>query len=85
MRQDAFRLIAQELAQDLYERGGIDINEAFTDSTFVPAKKGGIAIGKTKLGKDTKIMEITDTSGIPAAAHVGSASPHEVKLVEETS
>jgi len=35
-----FRRIAQELAQDLYERGGIDIREAFIDGTFVPAKKG---------------------------------------------
>ena len=29
-------------------------------------------------------MAITDAAGIPLAAHVGSASPHEVKLVEET-
>ncbi|MFZ5570160.1 MAG: transposase, partial [Thermodesulfobacteriota bacterium] len=40
VRQGAFRLIAQKLAQDLYERGGIDIREAFIDGTFVPAKKG---------------------------------------------
>jgi len=29
-------------------------------------------------------MAITDASGIPVAAHVESASPHEVKLVEST-
>ena len=29
-------------------------------------------------------MAITDASGIPFAAHVESASPHEVKLVEAT-
>ena len=29
-------------------------------------------------------MAIADTSGLPVAAHVESASPHEVKLVEET-
>ena len=40
VRQGAFKLIVQELAQDLYERGGIDIREAFIDGTFVPAKKG---------------------------------------------
>jgi hypothetical protein len=28
-----------ELAQDLAERGKIDITEAFIDGTFVPAKK----------------------------------------------
>ena len=40
VRRGVFKLIAQELAQDLYERGGIDIREAFIDGTFVPAKKG---------------------------------------------
>jgi len=29
-------------------------------------------------------MAIADASGFPVAAHVESASPHEVKLVEET-
>jgi len=29
-------------------------------------------------------MAIADTSGLPVAAHVESASPHEVTLVEET-
>jgi hypothetical protein len=47
-------------------------------------KKGGLAVGKTKRGKGTKIMAITDASGLPVAAHVESASPHEVKLVEDT-
>ena len=39
------RLIAQELAQDLFERGGIDIREAFIDGIFVSGRKGGLAIG----------------------------------------
>jgi len=29
-------------------------------------------------------MAIADTSGLPVAAHVESASPHEIKLVEAT-
>jgi transposase len=29
-------------------------------------------------------MAIADTAGIPVAAHIESASPHEVKLVETT-
>jgi transposase len=29
-------------------------------------------------------MAISDASGLPVAAHVESASPHEVKLVEDT-
>jgi hypothetical protein len=30
----------QELAEDLHERGKIDIREAFIDGSFAPAKKG---------------------------------------------
>jgi len=47
-------------------------------------KKRGLAVGKTKRGKGTKIMAIADAAGFPVAAYVESASPHEVKLVEET-
>ena len=35
-----FRRIAQELVEDLNERGNIDIREAFIDDSFAPAKKG---------------------------------------------
>ena len=38
-------------------------------------KKRGLAVGK--------ILAITNASGLPVAAHVESASPHEVWLVEE--
>lgn len=41
-------------------------------------------VGKTKRGKGTKIMAITDASGLPIAAYVASASPHEVTLVHDT-
>ena len=34
------------LAQDLKERGGLDIREAFIDGTFSGAKKGALALGK---------------------------------------
>jgi len=39
-------------------------------------------VGKTKRGKGTKLM--ADGAGLPVAISVGSASLHEVKLVEET-
>jgi transposase len=41
-------------------------------------------VGKTKRGKGTKLMAVADGAGFPLAISVGSASPHEVKLVEET-
>jgi transposase len=40
VRQGVFKRVLLELAEDLYERGGIDIREAFIDGSFSPAKKG---------------------------------------------
>ena len=34
--------ILQALAQDLKERGKLDLEECFIDGTFIPAKKGGL-------------------------------------------
>ena len=72
------------LAEDLRDCGKLDLREAFIDGTFAPAKKRGGAVGKTKRGKGTKNMAVADAYGLPLAAHVASASPHEVSLVEET-
>jgi transposase len=47
-------------------------------------KKRGDGVGKTKRGKGTKIMGLTDASGIPIAVDTTSASPHEVTLVGST-
>jgi transposase len=47
-------------------------------------KKGGAGVGKTKRGKGTKLMAVADGAGFPIAISVGSASPHEVRLVDET-
>ncbi len=41
-------------------------------------------MGKTKRGKGTKIMAVADRTGLPIAISIGSASPHEVTLVETT-
>ena len=48
------------------------------------SQKRGLGIGKTKRGKGSKIMAIADSSGLPIAVDVGSASPHEITLVEST-
>ena len=48
------------------------------------SKKRGLGIGKTKRGKGTKFMAISDAHGIPIAIHTTSASPHEITLVEDT-
>jgi transposase len=41
-------------------------------------------VGKTKRGKGTKIMGLTDAGGLPIAVDATSASPHEVTLVDDT-
>ena len=47
-------------------------------------EKGGDGIGRTLIGKGSKLMAIADCHGLPIALWVGSASPHEQKLVETT-
>lgn len=41
-------------------------------------------MGKTKRGKGSKIMAITDAGGVVLSVQIESASPHEVTLVEST-
>lgn len=40
VRQGVFEQILHALADDLVERGGMDIGQSFIDGHFVPAKKG---------------------------------------------
>jgi transposase len=47
-------------------------------------EKGGVAVGKTKRGKGTKLMAVADRAGFPVAIYPASASPHEVTLVQDT-
>lgn len=47
-------------------------------------QKRGRLVGKTKRGKGTKIMGVADSHGLPLALWAESASPAEVKLVEQT-
>ncbi|MFN8303621.1 MAG: IS5 family transposase [Saprospiraceae bacterium] len=83
-KSGVFSTILEVLAEDLRQRGGLDLSECFIDGTFVPAKKGTLCVGKTKRGKGTKIMALADRAGLPLAIYLASASPHEVTLVEDT-
>jgi transposase len=51
---------------------------------FRAGKKRGDGVGKTKRGKGTKIMGLTDAFGLPIAVGATSASPCEIKLVDDT-
>jgi hypothetical protein len=70
--------------EDVKVRGELDLTECFIDGAFVMAKKGARGWEKNKRGKGTKLMAVADGAGFPIAISVGSASPHEVRLVEET-
>jgi transposase len=60
----------------------IRLKRRFRGRLLRRGKKGGHCVGKTKRGKGTKIMAVADGNGLPLAIGIGSASPHEVKLIE---
>ena len=45
-RNGTIKRILHALAKDLYERGSIDLSEAFIDGTFAGAKKGALPSGR---------------------------------------
>ena len=51
VKQGVFKRIAKELVEDLYERGKIDIREAFIDGSFAPAKKGVLLSARRSVAK----------------------------------
>ena len=57
-----FVKILTALAQDLKERGGIDIREGFIDGTFAPAKKGAMVWAKPKGAKELKLWALQTLS-----------------------
>jgi hypothetical protein len=72
------------LAQDLLERGKLDLSETFIDGTFVSAKIRGFCSRKDQAGQRHETQAVADGFGLPIALLAESASPHEVRLVERT-
>jgi hypothetical protein len=81
-RRGIFRLIIEELAADLQERGGLDIREAFIDGSFVPAKKGARRSAGQNAAKEAGSWQLW-TLPVLVFACLARASPHEVKLAEK--
>ncbi len=46
------------LAEDLRERGGIDIREAYIDGTFSGAKKGDLALGRPSAARAPRSWQL---------------------------
>ena len=57
-----FAKILTALAQDLKERGGIDLSEGFIDGTFAPAKKGAMVWAKPKRAKEPRLWALQTLS-----------------------
>jgi transposase len=53
-RSGVFDRILAALAEDLRQRGGIDLREGFIDGTFAPAKKGALAWARPNAAKAPK-------------------------------
>jgi transposase len=51
VRSGVMEKVLLAIAQDLKERGGLDLRECFIDGTFVPAKKGGAWSGRPNAAK----------------------------------
>ena len=50
-REGTLKRILHALAEDLYERGSIDLTECFIDGTFAGAKRGALALAKRSGGR----------------------------------
>jgi transposase len=49
---------------------------------FRPGEKRGTGVGKTKVGKGSKVMVVADGQGLPIGLYVDSAQPHESQVVD---
>jgi len=51
---------------------------------FRASEKRGSGVGKTEVGKSSKLMVVADGHGLPIGLYVASAQPHESQLAEAT-
>jgi hypothetical protein len=51
---------------------------------FRPGENRGTGVGKTTVGKGSKVMVVADGHGLPIGLHVDSARPHESQLAGST-
>jgi hypothetical protein len=54
VREGVLEQVLLALAQDLEDRGGLDLRECFIPGTFVPAKRGSASWAKANVGMTRK-------------------------------
>ena len=69
------------ITEKLVKRRQLNMSGCCIDGKFVEAKKG-TRVGKTKCGKATKLIAITEKQGRPIGVLICSISCHEMGLVE---
>ena len=57
-KQGSFQAALRVLAQDLEERGGIDMSECYVDGTFAPAKKGAMELVRQSAAKAPRSWQL---------------------------
>ncbi len=65
-RDGTLTRILHALAQDLYQRGGIDISEVFIDGTFAGAKKGALPSGRRSGGRGPRSWQLQTALVFPS-------------------
>ena len=78
------RGVLDALAEDLRSRGGFDLEEAYIDGSFAPAKKGAPAWAKPNAARGPRSWQWPTVMVFPSLFARESATPHEVKLVQQT-
>jgi len=58
-------------------------DESFIDGTYVPAKRGGLCVGRCRAGQATKVMAIADDRGLPMSVSIAAGSRHDVVLTDQ--
>jgi transposase len=72
------------LAQDLEERGGIDLSERFVDAAFASAKRGALESARRSAEKAPKSWRSRTALVFQSPFGLSSASPGGVALVDDT-
>src|SRR5690606_24298683 len=55
---------------------------SFSGWSICSCQKRGDGSGKTKVGKGTKVMMVSDGNGVPIGLYLDSAGHHEIRLAD---
>ncbi|NVJ00070.1 transposase [Myxococcus sp. AM009] len=59
VKDGTFRKVLRELASDLKERGGFDLEDGFADASFLGTKKGGPASERRSAGRRPRSWQLS--------------------------